>query len=371
MTCNPSPAFSQTPPQTNEGRVCLPGWVATWPVPLPQRGPFGGDGLVAAPCAHPALPAGRATPMSTRPRDGREGAAAGGIAEPPRQAGLFARPPGRLRGTSPRDVCSRPRGGLFLVAGPSEEAGGTSGRRWCGFRGWSSPPGASDSSWAQDTGQSEGPAGVGFVPPAEGRGLQDHRQKAFPPCWPQAVSPELSSQPPPSTPEEVAEEAHRLLGDGPRCGASGPSPALPACGVLHRAEVAWGAAQGRGRHRCAAQGRGRMGCCAGGSARGRPSSSGGPCRGLVLLLSSQVAPPRVPLRHCAASLSTPRDEGRPHSCPWTWMRATGLGRAATRWLLTAATAPSPTGVAGRRPKLPRGPLLLRPLPSCMMFNLSC
>lgn len=182
VTCNPSPAFSQTPPRTNEGRVCLPGWVATWPVPLPQRGPFGGDGLVAAPCAHPALPAGRATPMSTRPRDGREGAAAGGIAEPPRQAGLFARPPGRLRGTSPRDVCSRPRGGLFLVAGPSEEAGGTSGRRRCGFRGWSSPPGASDSSWAQDPGQSKGPAGVGFVPPAEGRGPQDHRQKAFPPC---------------------------------------------------------------------------------------------------------------------------------------------------------------------------------------------
>lgn len=92
------------------------------------------------------------------------------------------------------------------------------------------------------------------MPPAEGRGPQDHRQKAFPPCWPQAVSPELSSQPPPSTPEEVAEEAHRLLGDGPRCGASGPSPALPACGVLHRgevgtgvlhrAEVAWAAAQG-------------------------------------------------------------------------------------------------------------------------------
>lgn len=56
---------------------------------------------------------------------------------------------------------------------------------------------------------------------------------------------------------------------------------------------------------------------------------------------------------------------------WAWMQATGLGRAATRWLLTAATAPSPTGVAGRRPKLPRGPLLLRPLPSFMMFNLSC
>lgn len=362
VTCNPSPAFSQTPPQTNEGRVCLPGWVATWPVPLPQRGPFGGDGLVAAPCAHPALPAGRATPMSTRPRDGREGAAAGGIAEPPRQAGLFARPPGRLRGTSPRDVCSRPRGGLFLVAGPSEEAGGTSGRRRCGFRGWSSPPGASDSSWAQDTGQSEGPAGVGFVPPAEGRGPQDHRQKAFPPCWPQAVSPELSSQPPPSTPEEVAEEAHRLLGDGPRCGASGPSPALPACGVLHRgevgtgvlhrAEVAWAAAQGVAR----------------GVARPRP---GGRAGGWSSCCPHRWPPPRVPLRHCAASLSTPRDEGRPHSCPWTWMRATGLGRAATRWLLTAATAPSPTGVAGRRPKLPRGPLLLRPLPSFMMFNLSC
>lgn len=117
------------------------------------------------------------------------------------------------------------------------------------------------------------------------------------------MSPELSSQPPPSTPEEVAEEAHRLLGDGPRCGASGPSPALPACGVLHRAEVERGAAQGCTGvlHRAevawaAAQGVAR------GVARPRP---GGRAGGWSSCCPRRWPPPSAPPALCCFSLDPP------------------------------------------------------------------